>query len=122
MDVSYRCPMCERNLSVCQGVILVGQCGDRRTLLVLNPEPGNYNLETSDGQPLAPSTRWELSCPLCSEDLSVPLKRRLARLEQVDADGAVKIIMFSKIADEQATFVMGEGIIERHGKDSTTYL
>ncbi len=122
MDVIYRCPMCERALSVSQGVILVGECEQRRTLLVLNPEPGNYALQTADGQPLEPGAEWELSCPLCGEDLSVPLKRRLARLEMVTATGKVKLVMFSKVANEQATFVLGDGTIEPHGRDSKTYL
>lgn len=120
--MNYQCPKCARALSILGGIVLVGENSERRTLFAFDPEPGKYELHVSDGLEVIPGTVWEFSCPLCGENITTSFNRKLARLEVIGDDGSLKRVVFSKVADDQATFVLGGDDIEHHGRDSLEYI
>ena len=99
----------------------MGQLAERRTVFVFDPEPGKYEIDIADGEPVEPGTTWEFSCPLCGESLTTEFNRRLAQLQMVDGDN-LRLIVFSKVADEHATFVLGGTALEAHGDDAGGYM
>ena len=102
----YICPKCERSVSLAGGIVLAGKCGDRKTIFVFDPKPGSV---------------WDFSCPLCGKDLTSKSGKRMARLDLLIGDIRRRVV-FSKVADEHATFVLGGDEIEAHGEDSKEIL
>jgi hypothetical protein len=119
--MKYICPKCERSVSLSGGIVLAGKCGDRKTIFVFDPEPGRYELEVSDGEPVEPGSVWDFSCPLCGKDLTSKSGKRMARLDMIIGDISRRVV-FSKVANEHATFVLGGEDIEAHGEDSKEIL
>ncbi len=119
--MKYNCPSCSRALNMSGGIVLVGQLDDRRTVFVFDPEPGSYRMDVADEKPVEPGTQWEFSCPLCNENLTTEFNKRLARLQLVDGD-EFRQIVFSKVANEKATFVLGGDEMESHGEHAKEYL
>ena len=116
----YECPKCDRSLSLLEGIVLIGETGKRRTVYCFNPEPGNYDVQVADGVAIEPGTMCEFICPLCGKNLTSDSNKRLARLKQV-GDGETRWVLFSKVANEHATFVLGGEKLELHGKDAEGY-
>ena len=119
--MKYRCPKCERDLNMKGGVILIGECGDRKTGFVFDPKPGEYRLSVADEEEVEPGTTWEFTCPLCSKNLTTSFNKRLAEIQMVDGD-ITKQVLFSKIASHKATFVLGGEEMEVHGDDARIYM
>lgn len=116
----YECPKCQGSLSLLGGIVLVGEDGKRRTVFAFDPEPGNYEMNVADGNDIEPGTMWEFICPLCGKNLTSDSNKRLARLKLIE-DGVTRWVLFSKVANEQATFVLGGEKLELHGKDAEEY-
>jgi hypothetical protein len=103
------------------GIVLIGELGDRKTVFVFDPELGKYDVEMADGLELKPGTKWEFSCPLCNENLTTEFNSGLARLQMVDGDN-MRWVVFSKVTNKHATFVLGGEQLESHGEDADDYI
>ena len=119
--MKYSCPKCLRALNMSGGIVLVGECEDRKTVFVFDPEPGKYQMEVADELEVEPGTLWEFTCPLCGENLSTEFNNRMARLHLMKA-GTPKQVFFSKVADERATFVLGGDEMEVHGDHAEEFI
>lgn len=124
MSMKYLCPECRTRLSTHGVVILTGERENdaARSLFVFDARPGQFDFVVVDDEiTIKPGGRWTFYCPVCRADLTTKFNKRLARVELVDGEH-VRRVVFSKVANEQATFVLGGDEIEAHGKDSTEYL
>jgi hypothetical protein len=119
--MKYNCPKCSRALNMRGGIVLVGELGERRTVFIFDPEPGKYEIDIADDLEVKPGTKWEFSCPLCNENLTTEFNSRLAQLQMVEGDD-VRLVVFSKVASEHATFVLGGKQMESHGVDAIEYV
>jgi hypothetical protein len=103
-------------------VVLQVQCGDRRFLAGLHPQPGNYEVELPPGEEMPPGSRWEFFCPVCEKSLVSELSEDLCALD-VTAPGDTHRVYFSRIAGEEATFVVSaEGLLKDYGIHTDRYL
>jgi hypothetical protein len=122
MRWKYSCPHCEAPLNPEERVVLKAQCGDREFLAGLHPQPGNYEVELPPGEEMAPGTRWELFCPVCEKSLVSELSEDLCALV-VTSPGEPHRVYFSRIAGEEATFVVSaEGLLKDYGLHTDRYL
>jgi len=119
--MKYTCPECEAALSSFGGIILVGRCDDRKTLYVFDARIGEYDHQVLDGMPVEPGSLWEFSCPVCGGSLTTSFKKTLAQLV-VEEGEERKTLLFSRIADKQATFLLSDEDAKNFGKDSMQYL
>jgi hypothetical protein len=110
--MKYKCPECSAGLSTHKVVLLVGEHDKKRSLFVFDARPGKYDFVVVDDIEVKPGTMWEFYCPV---------NKRLAKLEAVDEEGARRVV-FSKVAGEQSTFVLGGEELEAHGRDSLAYI
>jgi hypothetical protein len=100
-----------------ESVVLVAECGGRRILLGLHPEPGNYQAYLPPGTDVEPGSMWTFYCPVCQRSLVTKLSDRFCCLDG-PYEGPKHRVYFSRVAGEQATFVVtAEQIHERHGRD-----
>ncbi|MBN1946055.1 MAG: hypothetical protein JW797_10285 [Bradymonadales bacterium] len=121
MSWIYRCPHCNARLNPHDTIILVGARGGQRILAGFHPEPGNYEIFFPPEVELTEGERWDFSCPVCGADLVSDQNENLCVLHAIQDDQESQVV-FSRIAGEQATYVVREGAIsERHGKHWQTY-
>ena len=122
MRWKYSCPHCEAPLNPEQRVVLKAVSDDRELQVGLHPQPGNYEVELPVGEEMAPGTRWEFFCPVCEKSLVSELSEDLCVLV-VTQPGEPHRVYFSRIAGEEATFVVSaEGLLEDYGVHTDRYL
>lgn len=122
MDWTYSCPHCQAVLNPDGPIILLAEHGERQLLAGFHPQPGNYEVYLPGDMTVAPGTRWAFFCPVCRQPLTTEVSEDLCALD-VDTCGKTHRIFFSRVAGEQATFVItAEGLLEDYGVHTDQYL
>jgi hypothetical protein len=122
MRWKYSCPHCQAPLNPEERVVLLAVSGDRRFLAGLHPQPGNYEVELPEGEEMAAGTQWEFFCPVCEKSLVSEISEDLCALDYVSC-GETHRVYFSRIAGEEATFVVSaEGMLKDYGIHTDRYL
>ncbi len=121
MKWTYSCPHCRAMLNPQDAIILVARHKDRVWLVGLHPEPGEYEVFVPPDVKVTSGDRWSFACPVCSVDLVTDFSNDLCAVD-IHSDDEDHRVFFSRIAGEQATFVISaEGLRSKHGKDVDTY-
>jgi hypothetical protein len=121
MSKDYCCPSCGAVLNPDRSVILTAVHGDIRVLIGFHPEPGNYEVYLPTGVRAEEGSKWGFSCPVCRADLTAEENVDLCELLMREEDRESRLL-FSRIAGEQATFVVREDRLEEtHGTDAAEY-
>jgi len=122
MDWIYSCPHCHAVLNPDQSIILLAEHDERPCLVGLHPQPGNYEVYLPPEVEMPAGTRWAFSCPLCRQPLTTGLSEDLCALDMTSG-GDPHRVYFSRIAGEEATFVVSaEGLLTDHGVHTGRYL
>ena len=124
MEWKYSCPKCTAILNPGQSIILLGHHEGVDTLLAFHPEPGNYALGVPYNVTINGGEVWNFGCPVCHADLNIPDEKDLAALDMTDGLGVWNKVFFSRVAGEQATFVIpreAEDKMQKYGVDLTKY-
>ncbi|MEJ2188181.1 MAG: hypothetical protein P8Y93_01980 [Acidobacteriota bacterium] len=122
MNWTYSCPHCKALLNPDDTIVLRAECGDRKLLVGFHPQPGNYEVELPPGEEMAAGTRWDFVCPGCDRSLVSELSDALCALDVHTGEDTHRVY-FSRIAGEQATFlVSAEGILRDYGAHTDRYL
>lgn len=119
--MKYVCPECTCALNPNKGIVLVGHHKKSRGLFVFDPAPGNYNYEVDSFLTVEPGQVWEFQCPICHVNLTTHFSAKLAHMKMIE-DGIEHLIVFSKVANEHATFVLTKEKVEIFGVDHDNYL
>ena len=121
MSWEYHCPKCQAMLNPEHSVILVVEHGDVRAIVGLHPQPGKFEVYLPPGMTAPPGTKWDFSCPACSALLANGTNPNLCELDLRVGEEMLRIL-FSSVAGELATFLVGDGQLkEKHGKDTDLY-
>lgn len=121
MNREYHCPRCKAMLNPDRSVILTASCGEVRVLVGFHHEPGNYEVYLPSGTHAEAGTKWDFACPVCRASLTAEADDNLCELELRTEQQTLKLF-FSRIAGEQATFVVREDKLEEsHGEDAVQY-
>jgi len=122
MHWSYSCPHCDSPLNPEDRVVLRAEHGEQRFLAGLHPQPGNYSVELQPDEEMVQGTRWEFFCPVCDHSLVSELSEDLCALD-VHTVGETHRVYFSRVAGEEATFVVSaEGMLKDYGIHTDRYL
>ena len=126
LDVNYLCPDCRSYLRVWNNIIFsVSSCTeDKRGLLLLNPELGNFEFISHPKVDFKRMDCLEFFCPVCGADLkATDINKNLARVIMIDENQTEYDVYFSRLRGEQSTFKISNGdIVEKYGKDSSSYV
>ena len=123
MKNSFQCPKCDGYLNVGNQIILAAdnKNGDSG-LLLLDPEIGNYSVETNEHFSVETGAKYIFFCPICHERLCSDLHDNLSRIKMIDEEGHVFEVLFSKIAGEKSTYkIIGENV-DLYGEHASNYL
>jgi hypothetical protein len=93
-------------------------------ILLLNPYLGNYSYISSPDLVFDKGEKVIFLCPVCSENLAAKdINENLVHIFMEDEENKKYDVYFSSIAGEHSTFkIKKDNIIEKYGKDSTSYL
>ncbi|MEJ2583071.1 MAG: hypothetical protein P8127_15785 [Acidobacteriota bacterium] len=122
MRWKYSCPHCEAPLNPDEKVVLRAKNGDRTFLAGLHSQPGNYEVELPPGETMERGTRWDFICPQCDASLVSELSDDLCAVNVI-SPGETHRVYFSRVAGEEATFVVSaEGMLEDFGIHTDRYV
>ena len=126
LKINYLCPRCRSYLRVWNNIIFVVKSNSRnlQSILLLNPELGNYNLIHHSSVEFKEGEMLDFICPVCHADLTaVEINNNLARIIMIDENNKEFDVFFSKICGEHSTFLIHEDdIAEKYGPDSSVYV
>ena len=117
MSWNYFCPHCSAGLNPDETIILIGECGGRRTLVGFHREPGDYRSYVPPEVVVVPGSRWDFACPVCQQSLASKIEGGLCAIDGL-REGMRHRVYFSPVAGEQATFLVSAEGIRQHGKDA----
>lgn len=121
MSRMYKCPSCESVLNPVKEIVLSGRFGTVRTLFLLQPEMGDYGFVTAPGTDVVPGDTWEFYCPLCQHNITTSYSRSLAELHMLEDDGKRRVVVFSKVANQHASFEVTPEGVEAYGEHKDAY-
>lgn len=122
MNWIYSCPHCDAVLNLEESIVLRAEHEDRKMLVGLHPQPGNYEVDLPPGEAMPAGTRWSFSCPACNHSLVSDLSDELCAIDMCLHDERHRVY-FSRVAGEEATFVVSaEGMLTDHGVHTDQYL
>jgi hypothetical protein len=122
MNWSYCCPHCQAMLNPDRTILLIGVQEDRRCLIGLHPEPGNYEVHVPPGIDLRDGLSWDLLCPVCHESLATNDIETLCALDLLEEGGDRYRVFFSRVRGERVTFIVAGRRIERSfGEEAPKY-
>ena len=95
MEEKYLCPTCKKKLNIGEDIVLVGEKDKFNIgLLFLHTDLGNYSLKKTDDIRLEKGDIVEITCPICSADLTYKFKLSYASLIKVEGGEEVVIVFF----------------------------
>lgn len=126
LKINYLCPICRSYIRVWNYIIFTvkSHSDNKRGLLLLNPELGNYDLIHHSSIQYEEGEIVDFLCPVCHADLTANhVNKNLAHIIMIDENKKEYHVFFSKICGEHSTFKIKEdGIVEMHGEDSSAYV
>lgn len=119
MEKRFHCPFCHSQLYVNERIILSAKTdAGQRGLILLTPDLGDYRAMKHPEFEVKVGEHVDFYCPVCHADLMVEKdKKQYTRVMMLDV-GEEYEVLFSQIAGEKATYVIGEKTIQSFGKDA----
>ncbi len=121
MSFEYCCPHCHSVLNPNVRVVLAAFFGDRKGLVLMSSQLGDYQLICDKGfcRRVENGDMVDFRCPVCSESLTSKKADHFAELEMVDPDQPDQLpakILFSRVCNEKATFVYEGDSMKEYGE------
>lgn len=126
MSLSYFCPNCDALLNPNVRVVLIAHYGDKRGLLLMNSQPGNYQVICDKGFCLkvTKGEAVDFSCPVCHSSLASKAHPNFAELKVVNNEqDQLKpcLLLFSRISEEHATFLYDGKSVREFGEEAGVF-
>jgi hypothetical protein len=116
MKRTYLCPECRAVLNPNVKIILAAYRQDLRGLVLLSPQPGNYQAIISDDLPLGQGDLVQFHCPVCSHLLTAKHDENLAGLAFRFSTGLEGKVYFSRRYGEHATYFVADDDVRSYGE------
>jgi uncharacterized protein YbaR (Trm112 family) len=119
MEKSFYCPFCHGQLYINERIIFSAKSdGGNYGLILLTPDLGDYRLMKHADFKIESGEHVDFFCPICHSNLMVEREnRKFTRVLMLEA-GEEFEILFSQIAGEKATYVIGEKSFRAYGRDA----
>jgi hypothetical protein len=117
----YFCPFCNATLNPSVKVILTAIKNERGGMILLSPQPGNYEVIAAQELDLRPGDVLDLHCPVCSKSLVSRINEKLAEIGFRLTNGMDGRAHFSRRVGEHATFFITSEEVRSYGEDADQY-
>jgi len=117
----YFCPACGATLNPSVKVILTAVKDGRGGLILLSPQPGNYEVISAEELGLLAGDRLDLRCPVCSRSLLSRVNENLVDIGFRLTNGMEGRAYFSRRYGEHATFFITKEEVRTYGENADVY-
>jgi len=114
----YYCPECNAALNPNVKVILMARRNNRSGLILLSPQPGNYQSIVSEDFPLEFGDLIEFHCPVCGVSLTSDENDNLATLVYRFSPGREGTVFFARRFGEHATYLVFNNEVQTFGENA----
>lgn len=119
MERSFHCPFCHGQLLVNERIVLSARSDSgQRGLVLLTSDLGDYRAMKHPDFKVKEGEHVDFFCPICHSNLIVEkVNKKFTRVMMLEA-GEEFEVLFSQIAGEKATYVVGEKTFKAYGEDA----
>ncbi|MFP4471076.1 MAG: hypothetical protein ACLFPE_10355 [Bacteroidales bacterium] len=119
MEPSFHCPFCHGQLYVNERIVLSAQSDKGlKGLILLTPDLGDYRAMKHPSFKIEVGEHVDFFCPICHANLIVERKgKKFTHIMMLDT-GEEFEVLFSQIAGEKCTYVVGENSVKAFGEDA----
>jgi hypothetical protein len=119
----YLCPHCHSNLNPSVKIVLVASYRQRKGLILLSPQPGNFKFVCDEhvSEVIKPGTKVKFHCPVCSNDLTSAANKDFAEVFLDTGDKQPRRLYFSRAYGTHATFIDKGDVIAAYGENVEDY-
>lgn len=122
MANNFLCPVCKGHLRIGDSLVISAKSKtNKKGLLLLNPEIGNYSKTTHPTFEIEKGGEYYFYCPICHATLNSEKSPNLIRLILIDDKDLEYEVFFSNIGDERCTFKVSDKKVEFSGPDAESY-
>ena len=122
MAAQYLCPVCRGQLRVKNSILITAiSKTNKKGLIFLDPEIGNYSKTTHPSFQLLPGEEYMIYCPICHATLNREENPHLVKVIMIDDNGNEFEIFFSNVVGEECTFKIKDKKVEMTGSDAERY-
>jgi hypothetical protein len=126
MSLSYFCPKCDSLLNPNVRVVVIAQYREKRGILLMNSQPGNYQVICDKGFCLkvAKGEAVDFFCPVCHASLASEAHPNFAELKIVNTEMDEHkrcLLLFSRISEEHATFLYDGKSVKEFGEEAGVF-
>ena len=124
MKNDFLCPYCKGKLNVKSNIVLAVRTEEqKRGLIFLSPNIGNYESTTHPSFIVKKGEHLEIFCPMCHANLkAIEFDEHLAKVFMTDEAQKVYEIVFSEIVGEHCTYKIVDHNIESFGEHRNQYV
>lgn len=121
MKRKFYCPKCNATLNPNVKIVLAVVTSDTRGLILLSPQPGNYQVFLPEELVLEEGKKLDFYCPACQACLNSTVDDNLAQIAYRSEGGGGGRVDFSRIAGEHATYFVSQDEIRSFGENAGIY-
>lgn len=119
METTFYCPFCHGQLWVSEHIVLSARtAAGHQGLVLLTPELGDYRAIHHPEFKVVEGEHVDFYCPICHSNLIVEHNERAYTRVMMLELGEEYEVLFSQIAGQKATYVIGEQTIRAFGEDA----
>lgn len=123
MKNTFLCPHCHSVLNPNVKIALAARYGQKRGMMLLSPQPGNYKFlaDPSFADALKPKAKVTFFCPVCAAELTSRSSDKLVELQLQTPGRPERRIEFSRAHGVHATFIIEDGTVTPYGEDADDF-
>jgi hypothetical protein len=114
----YFCPKCDAALNPNVKIILTARRRDEEGLILLDPQPGNYQSIVAEEFPLEATDLVEFHCPVCGHELTAESNGEMACLAYRFSTGKNGTVYFARRYGEHATYFVSDDDVQSFGENA----
>nr|NQU89882.1 hypothetical protein [Bacteroidota bacterium] len=119
MERNFHCPFCHGQLYINERIILSAENENgHRGIILLTPDLGDYRAIKHPAFEIEEGQHTDFYCPICHADLIVEKEdKKFTRIMMLEM-GEEYEVLFSQIAGERSTYVIGDHSFKVFGEDA----
>jgi len=122
MANDYLCPICRGQLRIENSLVIsVKSKSNKKGLIFLNPEIGNYGKISHPSFEIVEGDEYTVFCPICHATLNREENPHILKMYMADEAGVQSEVFFSVIVGERCTYVVKGKEIQEAGPDKKLY-
>jgi len=122
MANDFLCPICRGQLRIENSLVIsVKTKTNKKGLLFLHPEIGNYTKVAHPTFDVVEGDEYTIFCPICHATLNREENPHMVKLNMVDDKGVESDVFISGVVGEKCTYVVKDKVVTEAGPDKKLY-